>query len=123
VERQSAIAARQEDAKAQHEWTCGSRSRVGLMAGIEGDAVRRATAGIDWSSTSRISAEGSANEVRRPRLLPVGDAATYLGVSRATVERLVYRGELPIVKVGGSTRYDVQDLDEINRCRNRERTG
>jgi excisionase family DNA binding protein len=64
--------------------------------------------------------------VRRPRLLPVGDAATYLGVSRATVERLVYRGELPIVKVGGSTRYDVQDLDayiEINRCRNGERTG
>jgi excisionase family DNA binding protein len=47
-------------------------------------------------------------------------------VSRATVERLVYRGELPIVKVGGSTRYDVQDLDayiEINRCRNGERTG
>jgi excisionase family DNA binding protein len=46
-------------------------------------------------------------------------------VSRATVERLVYRGELPIVKVAGSTRYDVEDLDdyiEINRCRNRKRT-
>jgi excisionase family DNA binding protein len=48
-----------------------------------------------------------------------------LGVSRATVERLVNRGELPIVKVAGSTRYDVEDLDdyiEINRCRNRRRT-
>jgi excisionase family DNA binding protein len=57
--------------------------------------------------------------------LPVGAAADYLGVSRATVERLVYRGELPIVKVAGSTRYDVEDLDdyiEINRCRNRKRT-
>jgi excisionase family DNA binding protein len=57
--------------------------------------------------------------------LPVGAAAAYLGVSRATIERLVYRGELPIVKVAGSTRYDVEDLDnyiEINRCRNRKRT-
>ncbi len=44
----------------------------------------------------------------------------YLGVSRATVERLVYRGELPIVKLAGSTRYDVEELDgyiEVNRCR------
>jgi excisionase family DNA binding protein len=58
--------------------------------------------------------------VRRLRLPPVGDAAAHLDVSRATVERLVYRGELPIVKVAGSTRYDVEDLDgyiEINRCR------
>jgi excisionase family DNA binding protein len=57
--------------------------------------------------------------------VPIGAAAQYLGVSRATVERLVYRGELPIVKVAGSTRYDVEDLDdyiEINRCRNRKRT-
>jgi excisionase family DNA binding protein len=46
-------------------------------------------------------------------------------VSRATVERLVHHGDLPIVKVGGSTRYDVNDLDryiDINRCRNRKRT-
>jgi excisionase family DNA binding protein len=50
-------------------------------------------------------------EGRLQRLLPVGDAADYLGVSRATVERLVYRGDLPIVKIGGSTRYDVDDLD------------
>ncbi len=58
------------------------------------------------------------------RLLPIEAAAHYLGVSRATVERLVFRGELPIVKVGGSTRYDVEDLDryiETNRRRNRRR--
>jgi excisionase family DNA binding protein len=62
---------------------------------------------------------------RLQRLLPVGDAADYLGVSRATVERLVNRGELPIVKIAGLTRYDVDDLDgsiAINRCRNRRRT-
>ena len=65
------------------------------------------------------------SDKRRKRLVPIGPAAEYLGVSRATVERLVYRGELPIVKVAGSTRYDVDDLDgyiEINRCRNRTRT-
>ena len=63
------------------------------------------------------------NRVRR--LLPIRAAADYLGVSRATVERLVYRGELAIVKVGGSTRYDVLDLKayvETNRRRNRKRT-
>jgi excisionase family DNA binding protein len=59
------------------------------------------------------------------RLLPILGAAEYLGVSRATVERLVNRGDLPIVKVAGSTRYDVEDLDayiESNRRRIRKRT-
>lgn len=64
-------------------------------------------------------------EGRIQRLLPVDAAAEYLGVSRATIERLVYRGDLPMVKIRGSTRYDVEDLDgyiAINRCRNRKRT-
>jgi excisionase family DNA binding protein len=59
------------------------------------------------------------------RLLPIAAAADYLSVSRATIERLVNRGELPIVKVAGTTRYDVEDLNRyiaINRCRNRKRT-
>jgi excisionase family DNA binding protein len=58
-------------------------------------------------------------------LLPINSAAEYLGVSRATVQRLVHRGELAIVKIGGSTRYDVDDLDgyiDSNRRRNRTRT-
>ena len=45
--------------------------------------------------------------------MPIKAAAEYLGVSRATVERLVSRGQLPVVKVGAATRYDVEDLDEI----------
>lgn len=71
------------------------------------------------------AAEAPAGEAALRRLLPIAGAAHYLGVSRATVERLVSRGELPIVKVAGSTRYDVEDLDayiEINRHRNRTRT-
>lgn len=69
--------------------------------------------------------EGPVKENTPQRLLSVGAAADYLGVSRATVERLVFRGELPVIKVGGSTRYDVEDLDgfiAINRSRNRRRT-
>jgi len=58
--------------------------------------------------------------------LPIGAAAKYLSVSRATVERLVCRGEVARVKVAGCTRFDVEDLDDfidINRCRNRKLDG
>jgi excisionase family DNA binding protein len=71
------------------------------------------------------SAEFLTGERRHCRLVAIGSAADYLSVSRATVERLVFRGELHIVKVGGSTRYDVDDLDnyiEVNRHRNRRRS-
>jgi excisionase family DNA binding protein len=69
--------------------------------------------------------EGASVGDRFGQLVAIKSAAEYLSVSRATVERLVYRGELPIVKIGGSTRYDVDDLDgyiESNRRRNRART-
>jgi excisionase family DNA binding protein len=77
-----------------------------------------------------ISQFHSPDEVPVPetapqRLMAIRSAAEYLGVSRATVERLVNRGELPVVKVAGSTRYDVEDLDcyiETNRRRIRKRT-
>ena len=83
-----------------------------LSAGEEGQEPRK--------HTEALEPEG-----RRQRLLPVGAAADYLGVSRATVERLVSRGQLPVVKVGASTRYDVEDLDGFiatNRCRDRRRS-
>jgi excisionase family DNA binding protein len=53
-------------------------------------------------------------------LFGVDAASRYLGVSRATEERLAHRGDLPVIKVGGSTLYDVRDLEqyiEINRRR------
>jgi hypothetical protein len=43
-----------------------------------------------------------------------------------SIQRLVYRGELPIVKVAGSTSYDVEDFDdyiEIIRCRKSHANG
>jgi excisionase family DNA binding protein len=37
-------------------------------------------------------------------LISVADAATYLSVSTRTVRRLIERGEIPIVRTGGSVR-------------------
>lgn len=65
---------------------------------------------VDWP-TQPVHAEASEAEQRLQGLMSVGSAAEYLGVSRATVERLVFRGELPIVKIGRCTRYDIGDLD------------
>jgi excisionase family DNA binding protein len=58
----------------------------------------------------RTAPEAAASEVPLQRLLPIEGAAEYLGVSRATVERLVSRGKLPIVKVAGFTRYTLRIL-------------
>jgi excisionase family DNA binding protein len=80
--------------------------------------------GLHSKSTDQLH-EGASVGDRFGRLLAVKSAAEYLSVSRATVERLVYRGELPVVKIGGSTRYDVDDLNgyiDSNRRRNRGRT-
>jgi len=93
-------------------------TRQPLRTRIRTDVVGR----IDQFQTPQ---EVLATEGGFQRLLPIRSAAEYLGVSRATVERLVYRGELPIVKVAGSTRYDVEDLDgyiDSNRRRIRKRS-
>lgn len=57
----------------------GRRGSASLSAGEEGQASRK--------HTEVLGPEG-----RRQRLLPVGAAADYLGVSRATVERLCIAG-------------------------------
>jgi excisionase family DNA binding protein len=108
------------------QWLAGGpESGVRLMVAIEQNAVRATLAAAHRPLADQPHPGRSKTEGRVQRLLPVGDAANYLGVSRATVERLVFRGELPIVKIGGSTRYDVDDLDgyiAINRSRSRRRT-
>jgi excisionase family DNA binding protein len=80
--------------------------------------------GVEKLTSTSDDQPMAADPVPR-RLWSIGMAAQYLGVSHATVERLVLRGEIPIVKVSNATRYDVKDLDdyiEINRRRNRRRT-
>lgn len=46
------------------------------------------------------------------RLLSINDAAKYLGVSPWHVRRLVWRGDLPSVRVGRLVRLDRGDLDQ-----------
>lgn len=43
-------------------------------------------------------------------LVDIDDAASVLDVSTATVKRLIKAGQLPAVKVGGSTRVRTTDL-------------
>ena len=37
-------------------------------------------------------------------LMSVADAANYLSVSTRTIRRLIQKGEIPIVRIGGSVR-------------------
>jgi len=51
-----------------------------------------------------------------PRLVGVGDAATYLGVSPASLRRWSDQGLLRVYRTpGGQRRYSVADLDEFVR--------
>ena len=95
------------------------------MAGTDRPSSRPILTGVD-RPTYLAQRESLATGRCPRRLLPTAAAADYLSVSRATIERLAHRGELPIVKVAGSTRYDVEDLDlyiAVNRCRNPQADG
>lgn len=47
----------------------------------------------------------------RPVLLNVKDAATYLGRSQQSVQHLIFKRELPVVRVGRRVHLDRRDLD------------
>ena len=49
-----------------------------------------------------------------PRLLNVGEAATYLGVSAASLRNWSNQGLVPVYRTpGGQRRYSVADLNEF----------
>jgi excisionase family DNA binding protein len=48
-----------------------------------------------------------------PLLHPVDEGARLLGISRATLYRLVAAGEIPIVRIGRSSRIRRKDLDDF----------
>lgn len=54
------------------------------------------------------------------RLLTRAECAAYLHVSEEWVKRSTLRRTLPSVKVGGSIRYDLKDLDEYIAAGRRE---
>jgi excisionase family DNA binding protein len=47
----------------------------------------------------------------KPRLLSQEDAASYLGISYWTIRDLVFRKEIPFVKIGRRILHDRLDLD------------
>jgi excisionase family DNA binding protein len=51
--------------------------------------------------------------VQRRKLWPVAEAAYQLGMSRATLYRLVNAGEIRLVKVGGRTYATDAELDRF----------
>ena len=58
----------------------------------------------------------------RERLFSVREAGRYLSLSHWTVREMVWRGELPEVRIGRRLLVDVRDLDElIQRSKRRER--
>ncbi|WP_085372195.1 helix-turn-helix domain-containing protein [Magnetospirillum sp. ME-1] len=44
-------------------------------------------------------------------LIPTPEACKYLDISRATLTRIVGRGELRAIKIGKTLRFRVSDLD------------
>ena len=45
------------------------------------------------------------------RLLTPKEAAGFLAISTRTLSRIVKQGELPVVRVGGSNRFTMPDLE------------
>ena len=48
-------------------------------------------------------------------LLRTTEAAQILKISRRTLQRLIKRGELPVIRIGGQIRIDPADLDRFIR--------
>lgn len=46
-------------------------------------------------------------------LLEVGEAAKYLGVGRKVLYQLIERGQITVVRAGGSTLVEKKSLDEF----------
>ncbi len=73
-----------------------------LTAAVE-QAVRRAVEPLR-QEVEKLRAEQHAEAI------PVAEAARRLGVSTRTIQRMIRRGEVPSVRVGGARRVQVQSL-------------
>lgn len=50
--------------------------------------------------------------INAKQLLTVKETAVFLGINRQTVYRLIYAGELPVCKVGRSSRILREDIQK-----------
>ena len=72
-----------------------------VMGAIPTESLEPPSTGSDGQVSQRH--EEDPDKRGAQRLVPIKAAAEYLDVSRATVERLVSRGQLPVVKDGAAT--------------------
>ena len=89
--------------------------RLGRPVPDELPALARAlqssvTAGQDESPSPACARTHEAEDMQ-PLLVPRSGAAHLLGCSESTVQRLVRAGDLKAVRVGGVTRYRVDELN------------
>ena len=47
------------------------------------------------------------------RLLTVKEACEYLNISKATLYKLIKKGDLKPIKLSNATRFDVNDIEEF----------
>jgi excisionase family DNA binding protein len=65
------------------------------------------------SGRARIPTPGVSPEGPDRRLVSLQEAAVVLGVSVATLRRLVWAGELPVIRLTRRIQLDVRDLDKL----------
>lgn len=47
------------------------------------------------------------------RLLSVEQAAIYLGRTPGALRQMIFKGTLPVVRIGGRVQLDIRDLDRL----------
>jgi excisionase family DNA binding protein len=47
------------------------------------------------------------------RLLTAAQAGEYIGRTETAIRQMIYKKQLPVVRIGGTVRIDVQDLDTL----------
>jgi len=62
--------------------------------------------------TEKITTQGITNPVR-PRLMPLKQAAAYLGLTTWGIREAVWRGDIPVVRFPGGRKMfiDTNDMD------------
>ena len=73
------------------------------------------------ATKSSTSSSALVTPASQARLLSLRDAAVYLSVSHWTLREMIWRGDLPSVRVGRRILIDREDLDRfIERCKQTE---
>jgi excisionase family DNA binding protein len=61
---------------------------------------------------NKLMNNGSNADIRKKEILNPEELALYLGISKATVYRLIESRQIPFAKIGGSLRVKKTEIDE-----------